>query len=266
MGQKLNRVINWGASEELFGLTFSPLTMDKYEFWLTHCGALTVRMSALPARYAVRTYIDALFMMAVEKQDLKYLEFKMLMGLALGIPEENALSAIGEQATNTGLKCLTVRWGEHLTALLPHQVDMVRKILAKQNGVPLPDESENVEIVKAEEELKSLNGNMNLDLDLNAEIDSVAAIAGLRKEEIRNMSILEFNGLKRAHTRRLNYIICALAESFGSKFKGGNPAPTWMFDRIDPSHGLVSLKTWDKQMDGVIKSGAPEGMQGFMPH
>lgn len=263
MGQKL---INWGTDEELFGLTFSPLTMDKYEFWLTHSGALTVRMSALPARYAIRPYIDALFMMAVERKDIRYLEFKMLMGLALGIPEEHALSAVGEQTTPTGLKCLTVRWGETLTALLPHQVDLIRKTLARQNGAVIPDESENAEIMEAEEQLKSLGGPMNLDLNLNTEIESVAAISGKSKEEIRNMSILEYNGLKKAHSRRMNYLVCALAEAYGSKFKGGNPTPTWLFDRIDPSHGLVNLKSWDKQMNGVIKNGAPDAMQGFMPH
>lgn len=268
MGQtpKLSRLINWGEPEERFGLTFYPLTMDKYELWLTQNGALTVRMSALPARYAVRQYIDALFMMAVEQKDLRYFGFKMLMAMALGIPEEHAMNAIREQATNTGLKCLTVRWGENITALLPHQVDVIRKTIVYQNGATLPDESENAEIVEAENQLKSLNGMNDLDLDINSEIASVAAASGLRKEEIKNMTILEYTGLKEAHTRRMNYLICAIAEANGSKFKGGNPVPTWLFNRMDLSHGLVNLKNWDRQMDGVIKNGAPKAMGDFMPH
>lgn len=259
-------MLNWGEPEELYGLTFSPLTMAQYEFWLTQNGALTVRLSTLPARYAIRPYIDALFMMAIERKDIRYFGFKMLMGMALGIPEEKAMTAIGEQATKTGLKCLTVRWGENITALLPHQVDSVRKLIARQNGAILPDESENAEIIEAEDQLRSLHGPTNLNLSLNDEIASVAAASGIRKNEIKNMSILEYTGLKNAHTRRMNYIVCAIGEANGSKFKGGNPVPTWLYDRIDPSHGLVDLKNWDRQMDGVIKNGAPQAMGDFMPH
>lgn len=79
------------------------------------------------------------------------------------------------------------------------------------------------------------------------------------------MTILEYTRLKRAHNRRIIYTICALAEGNGTKFKGGNPAPNWIFDKIDPSHGLVDLKKWDKSMGDVIKSGAPAGMEQLMP-
>ena len=268
MGQtpKLNRLIIWGEPEERFGLTFYPLTMEKYELWLTQNGALTMRMSTLPARYAVRPYIDALYMMAVENKDLRYFGFKLLMALALGIPEENAMSAIREQATSTGLKCLTVRWGENITALLPHQVDVIRKVIVQQNGASLPDESENAEIVEAENDLKNMNGMNDLDLNMNVEIESVAAASGLRKQDIKNMTILEYTGLKTAHTRRMNYLICAIAEANGINFKGVNPVPTWLYNRLDPTHGLINLNNWDRQMDGVIKNGAPQAMGSFMPH
>lgn len=160
---------------------------------------------------------------------------------------------------------MIVQYGENRAVLMPYQLDAVRKAIAEMNGAELPDESDNAEIIQAEEDLKSLGQKNNLDINLYDEMASVAAVSGLRMNDIREMSILEYTRLKHAHNRRLMYVICAIAEGNGAKFSKGNPAPNWMFDRIDPDHGLVRLDKWQKEMGDTIKSGAPAGMGQFMP-
>lgn len=61
MGMLLQQFNKWGDPKEIYGLTFNPLKMDMYPVWLTFSGALTTRLSTLPARYAVKCYADALF-------------------------------------------------------------------------------------------------------------------------------------------------------------------------------------------------------------
>lgn len=255
----------WGDPQEVLGLTVSPLKMDVYPLWLTFSGALTTRLSTLPARYAVKTYADALYTLFRDTGDTRYLMFKMLMGLSLGIPEEHINRCIMESGDDTGLRSVIISYGETRAAFLPKQIGEMRKAIAEMNGAELPDESDNAEIMQAEEDLKSIGVRKNLKLDLFDEIASVAAAANLRMEEIRDMTILEYSRLKRAHNRRLMYMVCAIAESNGTKFKGGNPAPNWMFDRIDPNHGLVDLKKWDKEHGEAIKNGAPPGLEKMMP-
>lgn len=90
MGKLLDKMnTRWGDPQELYGLTFNPLKMNVYQAWLTLSGALTVRMSTLPARYAVKCYADALYTMLRETGDTRYVMFKLLIAFALGIPEEN---------------------------------------------------------------------------------------------------------------------------------------------------------------------------------
>ena len=267
MGNLLRKTnARWGDPQELYGLRFSPLKMDVYPLWLSCCGALTVRLSALPARYAIKCYADALYTMLREKGDMSYVMFKMLMGLSLGIPEEMINKSIIEYGDRDGLKSVVFKYGEIQSALLPYQLNEIRTAIAEMNGAELPDESDNAEIMQAEEDLKSAGKRQNLKLDLFDEIASVAAIGNMRMDEIRNMTVLEYTRLKRAHARRMLYTVCAIAEGNGTKFKGGNPAPNWLFDRIDPNHGLVDLKKWDKEHGDAIKTGAPPGMEKLMPN
>ena len=255
----------WGDPREILGLTVSPLKMEVYPLWLAFSGALTVRLSTLPARYAVRTYADALYTLMRETKDTKYLMFKVLMGLSLGVPEVFIYRCIAESADETGLKSVIIQYGETRAAFLPRQLDEMRKAIAEMNGAELPDESENAEIMQAEEDLKSIGARKDLKMDLFDEMASVAAASNLRMEDIREMTILEYTRLRRAHNRRLLYLVCAISEGMGSKFKGGNPAPSWMFDKTDPSHGLVDLKKWQKSMGDAIKTGAPPGMEKMIP-
>lgn len=266
MGKLLDKMsAAWGDPRELYGLQFSPLSMEVYQAWITFSGALTVRLSTLPARYAVKCYADALYCLLRETGDTRYMQFKLLMGLSMGLAEEDISNCIREIATPDGLKSVIIQYGELRAVLLPYQLDAIRKAIAEMNGAEVPDESENAEIVQAEEDLKSLGRRDNLDINLYDEAASVAAVSGMRIQEIRGMSILEYTRLKRAHNRRLMYMICAIAEGNGAKFSKGNPVPNWMFDRIDPDHGLVRLDKWQKEMGDTIKSGAPAGMEKFMP-
>ena len=250
----------WGDPRELYGLQFSPLKMDVYPLWLSCCGALTVRLSALPARYAIKPYADALYTLLKDTNDLKYVMFKVLMGLSLGIPEEKINRCILENGDENGLRSVIVNYGEYRGAFLPYQLDDVRKAIAGMNGAELPDESDNAEIMQAEEDARDSGGRKELDMNVADEIASVAAVSNLRMSEIREMTILEYTRLKRAHNRRLLYTVCAIAEGNGTKFKGGNPAPNWLFDKVDPNHGMLDVNKWGKQMGDAIKTGAPPGM------
>lgn len=255
--------LKWGEDAEVYGLVLHPLTMKDYGAYLNFGKALTVRLSGLGAKYAVRCYADALYMLMRDKGDLRWMMFKMLWGLAMGIPKDDVFKCILDLPGENKLNGVRVRYGEMLAALLPSQINEIREIIAVQNGLELPDESDNAEIMDAEEDAKSGKAN-GLDLNVFDEIASVAAVSHLRLDDMKDMRILEYTLLRSAQNRRMNYILCSIAEGNGAKFKGGNPCPTWLYNKTDELHGLVRIDKWEKDMNGVIKGGMPQGMGEMM--
>lgn len=236
-----------GEPIEFNGLMLHALTMDHYEEWQNDKSVLLVRQSTLPVFCLTMPFIDALF--ALDLASMK--ETGKLAGtmntilhvltLALRMPEESVRNQqIGLVTHEMELKGFFVadQFGER--KFIPKELfPQIRQILAWQQGEDVPDESMNDELLEDEKWIAQRNAG-NIDFDFDSMMASVALNASMRMKEAYEMSILEFEMLRRAIDRDKKYMICGIAENNGTKWKGGNPYPSWCFDRKKAESGTLT--------------------------
>ncbi|MEG1541743.1 MAG: hypothetical protein RR372_07340, partial [Oscillospiraceae bacterium] len=136
------------------------------------------------------------------------------------------------------LKGICIKQDETQLTLSPQEFDVLREAIALQNGEKLPDETENPELIEA---LTLLNqGDGSLDINTEELVSSVAYKSGIRKREIFGWTIREFEERRRAVEREIMHSLCALAEANGAKWKGGNPHPSWCYEKSE-NHGGIFM-------------------------
>ena len=60
--------------------------------------------------------------------------------------------------------------------------------------------------------------------------------------EAEEWTVRKLNSRREAVNRVLNFLICGIGESQGTKWKGGNPYPSPFFDRVrEDSPALISM-------------------------
>lgn len=223
------------------GVPLHPLRMEHYAEWLYCKRALTVRQSTLPAAYAVMPYLSALYAMDFDTKGATgfMAQIIALLALATGQPAETFDVRCDSQDMRklTGVVCNS---HELMFRIEPMQFSKFRAVLAAQNGETLPDEAQNPELLEAERDIAESN-SIPLKMDINDMLASVAYQCGIRPKEIAGWSIREFEAMRRAIDRDKRFTLCAQAENAGCKYKGGNPAPSWCFDRDREGHHMESL-------------------------
>ena len=236
--------IRRGQPIEALGLQFYPITMADYEEFLECKGVLALRMTSLA------------------KQSFEYITMPFLS--ALWAVDYDTARMTGKPVGMTGrvltLLCLSLRLGHEKQEELLHsvycdrsdprnlhhievtqdgktvQIDPVdftttiRPLIAEQNGIELPDESFNPELVEEEQNIaQDKEGKLHFDIDTL--IASVAHASGLRECDIDEWTVTEFERRRQAIERSLNYSIYTPLVQMGMvKFKDGNPYQSWCFD------------------------------------
>lgn len=241
---------------QYMGLTFYPILVADYEIFLNCKNALALRMSTLPVRYMVMDYTSALFSMEMDavKENKKpvgmFDSFLILMSMSLRIDYDRRSfweKNIEAEATDgyVRLKSIAFEQDGNRVSLTPSQLSgAVRNLIAEQNGVKLPDESQNAELIEGEKEKEMLLSQNKLKLDANLDdlIASVAYLSNTTEEEILHWSVTEFERRKRAIEREKRYMLYGQTELTGLvKFKSGNPYPSLFFDVLDDSAGTVEV-------------------------
>ena len=131
---------------------------------------------------------------------------------------------------------------------------LIRPIIAEQNGIELPDESETLEIVQAYDELKSAGSENAVKLDMNTEtlISSVAYASHLRENDLYSWTVREFENRRKAIERDKRYMLYGQAVLSGAiSFEKGNPYPSWCLDSKDDSYGTKPLSELSAQLPGA---------------
>lgn len=252
---------------ECCGLTFHPIKMADYDSFLFYKGILELRMSTLPIEFMVMDYASALFAMDLDSANkngraMGLLDsFLVLISLSLQTDYvrkdffENNIE-LERQGDSVRLASITFRQGEREVKLTTSQLSgPVRELLAKQNGLTLPDESQNADILKSNEERISLKNSNSPHLNQNTDdlIASVAYLSNVSEEEILSWSVKEFESRRRAIDRERKYMLYGQAELSGMvKFKNGNPVPSLFFDVSDKSEGTMSVS--DIDLPGLNKN------------
>ena len=93
----------------------------------------------------------------------------------------------------------------------------------------------------AERNAPALNYDL---LDMEA---SVGLAYGKRIQDVMDWTILEFETSRRAIDRSRKYMICGIGATNGCKWEGGNPYPSWCFDKeSNETSALISQSAFGK--------------------
>lgn len=234
-----------GEPIERYGLTFYPLTMEHYEEWNACKGALTLRMSTLPALYGVMPYLGALYAMDMdammaEKQSAGWMgRLAALLCLSLRLPKESPEQFIGfmcdpkEPRKLTQIVLFDGQTKAHISVM---DFNEIREVIALQNGAELPDESENPELIQAKTDRNT--AGMQLEYSFENLIAAVAYQSHVDEKDVLNWTIRAFQARQRAIARDKQYMINGIIEGSGMvKWKGGNPVISWCFDKTEAADG-----------------------------
>ena len=252
---EMKSTIRRGLPVTVCGLKIYPILMTDYETFLLCKNALLVRLRSLPVEYMTRDYFSALF--GLELDTLKKTgkgiglvsRFLKLLELSLRIESLNTQKE-GSIRYRTlkdrvDIESIAVVQGDTEVLLKPSDLShRIRPVIAALNGLELPDENENPELVLANEQKKQFESRNARELKSSIDdlISSVAYLSHCRETEIMEWSVREFEARKRAIDRDKHYTLYGQAEMGGMvKFKNGNPCPSWCYDALDESLGTKSL-------------------------
>lgn len=237
-----------GAPIEWRGLNFYPLLMRRYDEFLRFRSVLSLRMGTLPAKYLSMDYLTALWEMDMDAAKSggqvagAFYSAIALCCMALQIDytdkqflQENIVLA-PDTPEHVKIMCIALTQNGHTVNVTPAEFSReIRPILALQNGVELPNESDNAQLIKSEEERLALAteyGDGGLQLNTETLIASVAYLSHVREREIYEAwTVREFENRRAAIERDKRYMLYAQAELSGFvSFKQGNPAKSWCYD------------------------------------
>lgn len=247
-------------------LIFYPIQMAYYDEFIRCKDAILLRQASLPVRYLSMNYLSALFAMELDAVKSKKQSLGMFframsilhLSLRIGfdIDELNKNITLRNERDRIVLDYIVVKQNEKIVKFTPLDFSTrFRPLIAEQNGLELPDESENLELIQSNETLKDLNNkgkplNVNID-DL---IASVAYQSKTTEKDILSWTVREFENRKRAIERDKRYMLCGQGEMSGMvSFKNGNPSPSWCFDTLDNSLGTMAGAKLQKTLSGVAE-------------
>ena len=234
-----------------FGALFTyPIKVYDYERFAEAKSCLTIMQKALPVEYMQMPYLHMLALVSTEGNNLMA-KLSTVLSLALHLDEEQIrlrtddgkLSLVFVSSANEPI--------ETVSAL---RFSALRRQIAEQNHVELPNEQANLEILQSERDMAEAN-SLGLVTDFQSLFFSVATICHLSTAEVMDMTIYEFEERYRAASRIMNYQIYKQAEMSGMvSFKGGSPFPSWCFDKKDDGlHGTIPLADFQKRVGNVIE-------------
>lgn len=253
----VHRAVLSGEPIEKGGITVWGIPMRQYEEWAKCKNVWLARQSTLPVSCITLPFLDAMFaldMAAIEQtgQPAGWLyNIMYAIGLSMRLGEdcvrEQKIHIVADE-TEGKLECIRVHLGNGGTAdITSAQFTGIRKVIAWAQGDSLPDESLNDDLLQTESYLNAKNmPQLNYSLiDLKA---SVALACGIQIRDTDDWSILEFETMRRAIDRNKRFLICGIGATNGCSWEGGNPHPSWCFDRLENgvSSALIAQSNFGK--------------------
>lgn len=250
------------------GLNLYPIMMTDYEEFLYCKDALSMRQTSFPVKYLSKNYLSAIYGMEMDSiRETKkptgiFAKIINLLCLSLRIGEDRdkiIRRAIFYRKGTNELDHLAFPSDGEIVTITPRDFSLqVRPILAAQNGIELPKEMQNIDLVRSYEYLKQQKANAAKKMNVNIGdlISSVAFQSKIREREICDWTVLEFEQRRKAIERDKRYTMYGQAELSGMvSFKNGNPAPSWEYDVLDDSLGTMDLSEVGKRLGGGAKEG-----------
>jgi hypothetical protein len=255
---------------ETEGLTFYPILVEEYEEYLTAKAAIEFMHQRLPRVFLNMPLLQAYFALdnqsVADEQLPTGLMVRAVLFLALslrlgqGLPVEKRIALFRPRVDANGrLKALLFSPdGEEICEITPAKFQRLRPILAAQNGLEIPPDDANPELVDAEKEIAAKKAP-ELDLNLESLISTVAALSGADEKEMYEWPIAKLQSRQRALHRALDYLICGVGEAQGTKWKKGNPVPNPFFDR--KKEGSAAKVALSEFASGAALDAVREGIE-----
>lgn len=264
------RAVRASKPIEICELTLYPITMRDYDEFLLCKDALAIQHSSLPAAYLAMDFMSALFALALdetrnhEKQTAlsentaAFQRVLRLLYLALRIPDEQ-LNEIDKDIVYAKKEDTLVidhinihQNGKEITLTPAVFSSRIRPVIAYQNGIELPDERTNPDLIKELKKYQKQDESVNLKANVDNLIASVAYLSHTAEADIIDWTVKQFDNRKRAIERDKRYTLYGQAELSGFvSFKSGNPAPSWCYDVDVDLPGTTSLSELGKKLDGA---------------
>lgn len=270
--------IRRGEPIEACGLQFYPIKMIDYEEFLECKNALAIRLtslSKLSIDYLSMPFLSALYAVDFDSVSTTGKAIGMFervirllyLSLRLGYDRQKAFGSIYCERDNPR-KLLHIEIkqddGQSVKISPADFSTIIRPLIAEQNGIDLPDESENPDIIQTERQMQQ-EGESKIKFDIETLITSVASASNLRQSDIDEWTVREFETQRKALDRKINYMVYTQAEMSGMvKFNKGNPYPSWCFDRAETlTDALITVDEMQSKYKGVgdVKQTVQQGSQ-----
>lgn len=226
---------------ELNGLVYYPIRMVDYAKWQAVKPVLCLRQGTLPAVYACMTFLECVWALQLNTGEKTWELLAGLMFLSLRLSDTDIIQPIGNPENPSKITSIRIIKDGSPHDITPLDFNIVRKLIAEQNGAELPDEADNPDLIEAAQDISRANAS-NLKHDFGDMLASVASERRIRRSEILDWTVKEFDDEIRAINRRYGFFLASIAETQGAKFPKGNPHPTWLFDKgPDEFAGLISM-------------------------
>ncbi len=266
---KYTRQVRHNAPVDYAGLTFYPLTVDKYELYAKAKQAFELMQSSLKVPKLARLPWCAC-LWALDEQCLEQTGKPgcFLTDVLCVLVEVLRLEPFSDAANGgqTSYPIFPAFKDGELTGIAigrsfldrilldMRQMNDIRQIIAAQNGYEIPDESWNPDLVRAAQ-YNAQGKNAGIKFDLETLVYSVALHWNCKAEEVWDWPIRKFQQAQGAIDRSLNYQIYTLASATGLvKFDKGNPYPTWKFDKhSDMPAGFRTIAEIEETTHGMIQ-------------
>lgn len=253
------KALREGKPCECAGLTFYPIKMSDWDAYIETRAAVVQMMQCLPVTYIQMPYLSALW--AIDADAIK--NDKPLTGLfgalirfmLLALRTEDEAGAYQVYAEKETGRLAYVRFFQNgKTADITPDIfsEEVRPLLCEQNGLELPDEAANLELLEAENDMAEANGE-GIDYDFETLVSSVAYMSHTTEKEIyESWTVRDFLRRKKAIEREMYFRLYRTAMLAGTiKPTGENPFPSWCFDKLDDGKTTALVSP-----DGIISGRA----------
>lgn len=251
----IQRSIRKDEPIEMDGLTFYPVLVDELELLESVRPAVECLQQTFPEKYAAMPLLGAFYAYDRDMKEETGLASGWLFSATLflclclrlgqGKSAEERLKCFRAVTEEGKLKALRfVYEGEEVYDITPAKFSRWRPILAEQNGLSVPDESANGELLEAQRDLEHA-GDISIENDFDKLLASMALVCGESESEILTWSVRRFRQRQAAVGRLMNFITSGIGEKVGFiKWKGGNPHPSWCFDRVAGNPALIDPDTF----------------------
>lgn len=240
---------------EMDGLVFYPILVDEIEEFNQARVAIEFMQQRLPAKYVSMPILSAyyaydydLLTTTGEASGLFYSAvFFLCLALRIGKGEDadkrvGRIQIISDAKDRSKLDHLRFLYnGEQIVKIAPYQFSLWRPILAEQNGLEIPDEAADLDLLEAKDVLSSA-GAPTLNINTDDMLTSIAMICGCDESEMMEWTVRKLFRRRNAANRILHFMVTGIGEMSGNiKWKNGNPYPSWCFDKKDESSALISM-------------------------